>query len=158
MRHDWPSMPRVVLGIVNAWKGVAAINQQEVFDIKGCNRQLTHQRRCRDMEVLSEAYSFRSWMRYDEIAESGIGSQIPPNLGNILSSLQDGHAGGDKPLIPGGQSNGFDGVTRTKLHDPLLKLDDSSCWDNEVRRTFYKPEDVRVRLNPAGFAQNARIK
>ncbi len=151
-------MPRIVLGIVNAWKGVVAINQQEVFDIKGCNRQLAHQRRCRDMEVLSEANSFGSRMRYDEIAELGIGSQIPPHLGNILSCLQDRHAGGDKSLVPSGQSNGFDGVTRTKLHDPLLKLDDSSCWDNEVRRIFYKPEDVRVRSNPAGFAQNARIE
>jgi hypothetical protein len=151
-------VPCVILGIVNAWKGVAAINQQEVFDIKGCNRQLTHQRRCRDMEVLSEADSFGPRMGYDEIAEAGIGSQIPPHLGNILSCLQDGHAGGDKPLVPSGQSDGFDGVTRTKLHDPLLKLDDSSCWDGKVRRTFYEPKYLPIGLNPAGFAQNARIE
>jgi len=151
-------MPCVVLGIVNAWKGVAAIDQQEVFYIECCNRQLTHQGRCRDMEVLSEANSFGSWMRYHEIAEPGIGSQIPPHLGNLLSGLQDGHAGGDKPLVPGGQSNGFDGVTRTKLHDPLLKFDDSRRWDGEVWCIFYKPEDVWIGLNPAGFAQNARIE
>lgn len=151
-------MPRVVLGIVNAWKGVAAIDQQEVFDIKGCNRHLTHQRRCRDMEVLSEANSFGSRMRYHEIAEPGIGSQIPPHLGNILSCLQDGHASGDKALVPGGQSNCFDGVARTKLHYPLLKLDDSSRWNDEVWRTFYEPHDLRMGLNPAGFAQDACIE
>lgn len=151
-------MPRVILGIVNARKGVVAIDQQEVFDIKGCNRQLTHQRRCGDMEVLSEANSFRPRMRYHEIAELGIGGQIPPHLRNILSSLQDGHAGGDKPLIPTGQSNGFDGVTRTKLHDPLLKLDDSSSWDSKIRRVFYEPKYLRIGLNSAGFAQDACIQ
>ncbi|PPJ45409.1 hypothetical protein C0075_06515 [Rhizobium sp. KAs_5_22] len=151
-------MPRVVLGIINARKGVATIDQQEVFDIEGCNRQLTHQSRCRDMEVLPETNSFRPRMRYHEIAEPGIGSQISPYLGNILSCLQDGHASGDKPLVPGGQSNGFDGVTRTKLHDPLLKLDDSSRWDNEVRRIFYELQDVRIWLYLAGFAQDACIE
>ena len=151
-------MPCVILGIVNAWKGVAAIDQQEVFDIKGCNRQLTHESRCRDMEVLSEADSFGSRMRYHEIAEPGIGRQIPPHLGNFLSCLQDWHAGGDKPLIPTGQSDGFDGVTRTKLHDPLLKLDDSSSWDSEVRRTFYEPKYLRIGPNPAGFAQDTCIQ
>ncbi|KPH04683.1 hypothetical protein AOG23_31755 [Rhizobium acidisoli] len=146
------------MGIVNARKGVAAIDQQEVFDIEGCNRQLTHQSRCRDMEVLSEANSFGSRMRYHEIAEPGIGSQIPPHLGNILSCLQDGHATCDNPLVPGCQSNGSDRVARTKLHYPLLKLDDCSRWDDEVRRTFYEPEYLRIGLNPAGFAQNACIE
>lgn len=151
-------MPYVVLRIVNSWKGVAAIDQEEVFDIKGCNRQLAYQSSCRDVEVLPETNSFRPRMRYHQIAESRIGSQIPPHLGDLLSCLQDGHASGDKSLVPGGQSHGFNGVTRTKLHNPLLELDDSGCWDGEVRRTFYEPKYLRIGLNPAGFAQNARIE
>lgn len=151
-------MPLVVLGIVNTWKGIAAVDEEEVFRIKGCNWQLAHQRSRRDMEVLPETNSFRPRMGDHEIAEPGIGSQITPYLGNLLSCLQDGHACGDNPLVPGSQSNGFDGVARTKLHYPLLKLDDSSRWNDEVRRTFYEPEDLRIGLNPAGFAQDACIE